>query len=273
MTLRSEIEAMLVEFEHLAYRGAPLEVAIEKLQEILAKTAPRVLTTVEELDSEEASKALCLIPGDGSGILGFYGRRDGQNEWTGMGTDNYFTSAELLAYYADNGDEPRFTLIERPDVPKAAPWVLTTEAELNSPEAFETLCIVPSGGLPRTPASRSNGVNYWQEPGVEGEYSSAELYSKFAETGAKPAFTAVECSFPPVNRRVLTTLEDLNSAKAFYALCIVPYGGPLRVAMGRSNGVSYWQEPGYAGEYSSTELLAHFASIGAEPAFTVIEKP
>lgn len=114
MTLRSEIEALLVEFGSFAYDDARLDVAVEKLREILAKTAPRVLTAVEELDSEEASKALCLIPGDGSGILGFYGRRDGQNEWTGMGTDNYFTSAELLADYADNGDEARFTLIENP---------------------------------------------------------------------------------------------------------------------------------------------------------------
>ncbi|HEX9089537.1 MAG TPA: hypothetical protein VF867_18750, partial [Arthrobacter sp.] len=63
-------------------------------------------------DSEEASKALCLVPAGGSGILGFYGRRDGQNEWTGMGTDNYFTSSELLANCANLGDEPRFTLIE-----------------------------------------------------------------------------------------------------------------------------------------------------------------
>jgi len=111
MTLRSEIEALLVEFDHFAYRGAPLEVAVEKLQEILAKTAPRVLTT---------------------------------------------------------------------------------EDELNSEEAFEALCIVPEGGPLRTPASSSNGVNYWQEPGVEGEYSSAELLAHFASIGAEPAFTLYE---------------------------------------------------------------------------------
>ncbi|HEX9226639.1 MAG TPA: hypothetical protein VF885_08265 [Arthrobacter sp.] len=115
MTLRTEIEALLVEFEHFAYRGAPLDVAVEKLQEILDKTGPRVLTTVEELDSDQAAKAVCLVPGDGSGILGFYGRRDGQNEWAGMGTDNYFTSSELLAHFANLGDEPRFTLIEKPE--------------------------------------------------------------------------------------------------------------------------------------------------------------
>jgi hypothetical protein len=353
MTLRSEIEALLVEFDHFAYRGAPLDVAVEKLQEILDKTAPRVLTTVEELDSEEASKArclipnegrdvfvlcdrtgagknlwvgaggehtytsaelieelsmggepsftpvhdmdgsavaapkvlttveeldseeaseaLCLIPASGSGILGFYGRRDGQNEWTCMGSDNYFTSAELLADCANLGDEARFTLIERPDAPPAKPRVLTTLDELNSEEAFETLCIVPSGGLPRTAASRNNGINYWQKPGDSNEYSSAELLASFTETGMKPAFTMVDCSFPPVDRRVLTTEEELNSAEAFHALCIVPYGGPLRVAMRRNNGVNYWREPGWDGEQSSAELLAHFASIGAEPSFTVIE--
>lgn len=112
MTLRTEIEALLVEFDHFAYRGAPLDVAVEKLQEILARTAPRVLTTAEELDSEEAARAVCLIPAGGSGILGFYERRDGQNEWAGIGSDNFFTSSELLADCANNGDEPAFTLIE-----------------------------------------------------------------------------------------------------------------------------------------------------------------
>lgn len=274
MTLRSEIEALLEEFEHFAYRGATLDVAVEKLQEILSRTAPRVLTTVEELDSEEAAKALCLVPDDGSGILGFYGRtKDGQNEWAGIGSDNFYTSAELLAYFANMGDEPAFTLVHDIDGSGAlamAPRVLTTEAELNSPDVFEALCIVPDGGLPRIPASSSNGVTYWQEPGVEGEYSSGELLSKFAETGVKPSFTRVDYSAAE-GRRVLSTLEDLNSAEAFYALCIVPDGGPLRVSMRRNNGVNFWREPGYAGEYSSEELLAHFGSIGAEPRFTVIE--
>lgn len=115
MTLRTEIEALLVEFDHFAYRGAPLDVAVEKLQEILARTAPRVLTTVEELNSEETAKALCLVPDDGSGIVGFYGRRDGQNEWSGMGSDDFYTSAELLAHFANLGDTPAFTLIEKPE--------------------------------------------------------------------------------------------------------------------------------------------------------------
>ncbi|HEX9225372.1 MAG TPA: hypothetical protein VF885_01800 [Arthrobacter sp.] len=114
MTLRTEIEALLVEFEHFAYRGAPLDVAVEKLQEILDKTKPRVLTTVEELDSEEASRALCLNACDGSGLLGFFGRTpDGQNEWAAMGTADFYTSSELLARYANFGDEPTFTLIEK----------------------------------------------------------------------------------------------------------------------------------------------------------------
>jgi hypothetical protein len=113
MSLRSELEAMLAEFEHFAYHGAPLDVAVDKVREILDRTKSKVLTTVEELDSEEASEALCLVPDEG-GILGFYQRRDGQNEWTGMGTDDYFTSAELLADSANMGDEPAFTLVEKP---------------------------------------------------------------------------------------------------------------------------------------------------------------
>lgn len=149
--------------------------------------------------------------------------------------------------------------------------VLTTEAELNSGEVFDALCIVPPGGLPRTPSSRSDGVNYWQKPGDSREYSSADLLASFTEAGAKPVFTRVDCSFPPVGRRVLTTEDELNSAEAFYALCLVPYGGPLRVAIRRRDDINYWREPGYPGEYSSAELLAHFASIGAEPAFTLVE--
>lgn len=118
MTLRTEIEDLLVEFDHFAYRGAPLDVAVEKLHEILDKTAPRVLTTVEELDSEDAAKALCLIPNDGSGMVALYGRDAGQNEWSGIGSDSFYTSAELLAYFANLGVEPRFTLIENPAATK-----------------------------------------------------------------------------------------------------------------------------------------------------------
>lgn len=194
MSLRTEIEALLEEFEHFAYRGAPLEVAVEKLQEILAKTAPRVLATVEELDSEEASKALCLIPASGSGILGFYDRRDGQNEWAGIGSDHFFTSSELLADCANNGDEPAFTMVAREpeNLVSAGPKVLTTEDELNSEEAFMALCIMPYGGPLRTASSRTDGVNFWQEPGYEAEYSTAELLAHFASIGAEPAFTLIE---------------------------------------------------------------------------------
>lgn len=195
MNLRSELEAMLVEFDHFAYDGAPLSTATEKVREILAKTAPKVLTTVQELDSEETSKALCLIPEDGSGILAFYSRTtDGQNEWTGMGTDNFFTSAELLAHFANLGDEARFMMVERQpeNLVPVGPRVLTTEEELNSEEAFAALCIMPYGGPLRTASSRTNGVNFWQEPGFEGEYSSGELLAHFAKIGAEPRFTLIE---------------------------------------------------------------------------------
>jgi hypothetical protein len=72
-------------------------------------------------------------------------------------------------------------------------------------------------------------------------------------------------------RRVLTTEDELNSEEAFESLCIMPWGGPLRIAISRADGVNTWQEPGWAGEYTSAELLAHFAEIGVEPRFTLIE--
>lgn len=110
MTLRTELEAMLEEFEHLAYDGAPIGEALDKVREILDGTKPKVLTTAQELDSEEASKALGVAPVAGGGIFQFYSRRDGHNEWAGMDS-SFFTSAELLAYFANLGDEPAFTLI------------------------------------------------------------------------------------------------------------------------------------------------------------------
>lgn len=192
--LRSELVAMLEEFEHFAYDGAPLYTATEKVREILDQTAPKVLTTVEELDSQEVSKALCLVTEDGSAVYGFYSRRDGQNEWTGMGSDEFFTSSELLADFANKGDEARFVLMAREpeNLVPAGPKVLTTEDELNSEEAFSALCIMPYGGPLRTPSARTYGVNYWQEPGVEGEYSTAELLAHFANIGAEPAFTLIK---------------------------------------------------------------------------------
>ncbi|ACL42211.1 hypothetical protein Achl_4260 (plasmid) [Pseudarthrobacter chlorophenolicus A6] len=193
MNLRSELVAMLEEFEHFAYDGAPLSTATEKVREILAKTEPKILTTVEELDSEEASNALCLVTEDGSAAYGFYSRRDGQNEWTAMGTDEFFTSSELLADFANLGDEARFMLVTREpeNLLPVGPRVLRTEDDLNSEEAFTALCIMPYGGPLRTASSRTDGVNYWQEPGYEGEYSSAELLAHFAKIGAEPAFTLI----------------------------------------------------------------------------------
>lgn len=185
---------MLEEFEHFAYDGAPLYTAIEKVREILAKTEPKVLTTAEELDALEPSKVLCLVTEGGYGLYGFYSRRDGQNEWTAMGTDHFFTSSELIADFANKMDEARFKLVARqPEnfVP-VGPKVLTTLEDLNSEEAFTALCIVPDGGPLRTSSSRHAGVNYWQEPGSEGEYSSAELLAHFAKIGAEPAFTLIK---------------------------------------------------------------------------------
>lgn len=111
MTLRTEIEALLVEFDHFAYDGAPLDVAVEKLRDILAKTAPRVLTTLEELDSEEAFMAFCIMPSGGP-LRVAISRTDGVNTWQEPGYDDEYTSSELLAHFANIGDEPAFTLIE-----------------------------------------------------------------------------------------------------------------------------------------------------------------
>lgn len=111
MTLRAEIEALLVEFDHFAYQGAPLEVAVEKLQEILAKTAPRVLTTEDELNSEEAFDAFCVMP-DGGPLRVAVSRSNGENSWWEPGYETEYTSAELLAHFASIGAEPAFTVIE-----------------------------------------------------------------------------------------------------------------------------------------------------------------
>lgn len=110
MTLRTEIEALLVEFDHFAHRAAPLDVAVEKLRGILDKTAPRVLTTVEELDSEEAFEALCIVP-EGGPLRTASSRSNGVNYWHEPGYYTEYTSAELLAHFAGVGVEPAFTLI------------------------------------------------------------------------------------------------------------------------------------------------------------------
>lgn len=194
MTLRTEIEALLVEFDHFAYRGAPLDVAVEKLRETLDKTAPRVLTTVEELDSEVARKALCLISPDGTGIVTPYDRCNGKNTWTGPGSDYFFSSEELLADVID-GYKPNFIVVNGPDIEapsKPAPRVLTTVEELDSEEASRALCIVPSDGLPFSPYSRVNGGNLWAEFGTGFVPTSARLLADYAERGIEPAFTLIE---------------------------------------------------------------------------------
>lgn len=99
------------------------------------------------------------------------------------------------------------------------------------------------------------------------EHGSWALFAG-AIAAAAPAIAAQALQ---ATRRVLTTEAELNSEEAFESLCIMPSGGPLRVAVSRSNGVNYWHEPGYYTEYTSAELLAHFASIGVEPRFTLIE--
>jgi hypothetical protein len=183
---------MLEEFEHFAYDGAPLSAATEKVREILARTEPKVLTTLEELNSEEARNALCLVSTDGGEIVSYYDRFDGQNHWARFGSDYFFSSAELL----DHGKRPApgFVMVEAEpeNLVPAGPKVLTTLEDLNSEEAFTALCIMPYGGPLRTPSGRIDGVNYWQEPGYEAEYSSGELLAHFMKIGAEPAFTLIK---------------------------------------------------------------------------------
>lgn len=169
-----------------------LDVAVEKLREILDRTVPRTLSTVEELNSEEAHKVLCLLSPDGSRIVTPYTRCDGENTWTPAGTDHFFSSEELLADIID-GHKPGFVVIDGPDLPDTTTQqrVLTTVEELDSEDAFEALCIVPTCGPLRVAVSRSHGVSTWAAPGSEVEYTSAELLAHFANMGDEPAFTLI----------------------------------------------------------------------------------
>lgn len=194
MTLRTEIEALLVEFEHFAYDGAPLDVAVEKLQEILAKTAPRVLTTVEELNSEEAAKALCLIPDTGIGIFGLNWRNsNGTNSWSIPGRDEWYSSAELIAEFSPNR-APAFTMVAAPDdVPAAPRRVLTTVEELDSEEASKALCLIPANGSGILGFyDRRDGQNEWAGIGSDNFFTSSELLADCANNGDEPAFTLIE---------------------------------------------------------------------------------
>jgi hypothetical protein len=194
MTLRTEIEALLVEFEHFAYRGAPLDVAVEKLREILARTETRILTTLEELNSEEARTALCLIAPDGTGIVTVYDRCNGKNTWAGPGSDYFFSSEHLLAGVVE-GYKPNFIVVDGPDVEapaKAAPRVLTTVEELDSEETFKSLCLVPDDGHPVSPYSREDGVNSWAEFGTGYFKTSARVLAECTKEGIEPRFTLIE---------------------------------------------------------------------------------
>lgn len=92
------------------------------------------------------------------------------------------------------GTSPGFMVVEQhpENLVQVGPKVLTTVGGARLRGSFESICIVPSGGPLRTPSSSSNGVNYWQEPSVETEYSSAELLAHFAKIGAEPRFTVIE---------------------------------------------------------------------------------
>lgn len=195
MTLRSEIEALLVDFDHFAYQGAPLDVAVERLQEILARTAPRVLTTVEELDSVEASKAVCLIPDSGIGIFGLYWRNsNGTNDWAIPGRDEFYSSAELIAEFSPRRT-PAFTMVAAPDdVPAAPRRILTTVEELNSEETSKSLCLVPDdgSGILGFYGRTRDGQNEWTPMGNDASYTSVELLARFANLGVEARFTLIE---------------------------------------------------------------------------------
>lgn len=123
MSLRREIETYAAELDGRVW--PPSNKVADRLRSILAASAPRVLTTLEELDSQEAARALCLVPADGSGIVALYQRENGVNTWAGIGSEYFCSSAQLLEDFA--GTEPRFTVVPEPD-PLTAPFTVIAGA-------------------------------------------------------------------------------------------------------------------------------------------------
>lgn len=117
MTLREQIEQIVAEFdEDLFLAGAPISTAVDMLRNALAKEAPRVLTTVEELDSEEAAKVLGLMTPDNTEMFVYWDRADGRNTWVRPGVAGACSSEDLLAD-TDDSYPGGFTVVPRPDAP------------------------------------------------------------------------------------------------------------------------------------------------------------
>lgn len=113
MTLRQDIEQIVAELDENPALGAT---AGSMLRFALAKDAPPVFTTVEELESEEAAKVLGLIAPDNTGLVVHWDRVNDKNIWVRPGVGGVCTSAELL----ENTDETYpggFLIVPRPPAP------------------------------------------------------------------------------------------------------------------------------------------------------------
>lgn len=87
----------------------PTAKATENLQDIANKTVPRVFTTVEDLNSEEAAKVKCLVPSEGPDVFVLYHRTgNGKNQWVSTGGEHIYASEDLMEEYSMEG-EPSFT--------------------------------------------------------------------------------------------------------------------------------------------------------------------
>jgi hypothetical protein len=117
MTLRQRIEKIVTELdEDFFLAGAPISTVASMLRAALAQDAPRVFTTVEELDSEEAAKVLGLMAPDNTGLVVHWYRVRDRNMWVRPGVAGVCSSDDLLAD-TDDSYPGGFTVVPRPDAP------------------------------------------------------------------------------------------------------------------------------------------------------------
>lgn len=147
MTLRQDIEQIVAELdENPSLKAAPIAAVGTMLRRALAKDTPAVLTTLEDLDSEEAAKALGLLTPDNTGMVVHWDRVNGKNIWARPGVGRVYTSAELL----EDTDETYaggFVVVPRPPAPNDA---VLEHAPLPA-------LVTPCHGTPLWVSTRSEG--------------------------------------------------------------------------------------------------------------------